>query len=124
MEDLKQAVADANKALEKRPKDKFYNAHKAELEKVIQNYVATKIMFIKEMLQKAEAQVAFRHKLKLKKQKYLEETKGIGADQEKNDSDDDTAEDFSYPEECQVLDIMKEKYYDAVQFFNDTEDKK
>lgn len=54
MDDLKQAVNDINKALEKRPKDKFYNAHKEELEKVIQNYVTNKIMFIKEMLYKAE----------------------------------------------------------------------
>ena len=32
--------------------------------------------------------------------------------------------DMSYPEECRVLDIMKDKYYDAVQFFHDTNDKK
>ena len=35
MSDLKQAVTDANKALDKRPKDKFYNAHKGELEQVL-----------------------------------------------------------------------------------------
>lgn len=35
MEELKQAVNDANKALEKRPKDKFYNQHKKDLENVI-----------------------------------------------------------------------------------------
>jgi hypothetical protein len=29
-----------------------------------------------------------------------------------------------YPEECKVLDIMQSKYYDAIQFFYDTEDKK
>lgn len=35
IEDLKCAVEDANKALEKRPKDKFYLAHKEELTKVV-----------------------------------------------------------------------------------------
>ena len=29
-----------------------------------------------------------------------------------------------YPEECRVLDIMREKYIDAVRFFTDTNDKK
>ncbi len=32
-------------------------------------------------------------------------------------------EDLTYPEEGRVLDLMKDKYYDAVQFFNDTNDK-
>lgn len=42
------------------------------------------------------------------------------------ESDDDEKEEDAYtvPEECKVLGIMKEKYYDAVQFFHDTEDKK
>jgi hypothetical protein len=31
MSDLKKAVDDANKALERRPKDKFYLQHKSEL---------------------------------------------------------------------------------------------
>lgn len=35
MNDLKLAVTDVNKALNKRPKDKFYNQHKQELENVI-----------------------------------------------------------------------------------------
>lgn len=35
MEDLKQAVNDVNRAIEKRPKDKFYKAQKEELERVI-----------------------------------------------------------------------------------------
>lgn len=35
MSDLKLAVTDVNKALNKRPKDKFYNQHKQELENVI-----------------------------------------------------------------------------------------
>ena len=63
-------------------------------------------------------------RLKLKKQKYQEETKGkVAEDQERNDSDSEEVE-LTYPEECRVLDIMKDKYYDAVQFFHDTDDKK
>jgi hypothetical protein len=77
MDDLKLAVTDVNKCLEKRPKDKFYNQHKQELEQVIQNYIAGKILFIREMIHKAEAQLLLKKKLRLKKQRYLEETKGI-----------------------------------------------
>lgn len=55
MEDLKQAVTDVNKALDKRPKDKFYNQHKKDLEIIIQNYLTNKIIFVREMISKAEA---------------------------------------------------------------------
>lgn len=55
MGDLKKAVDDVNKALQKRPKDKFYNSHKQELENVIQNYLTNKILFVREMIGKAEA---------------------------------------------------------------------
>ena len=53
MIDLKAAVVDANKALEKRPKDKYYNAHKQELETTIKNYISGKIMFITKLVEKA-----------------------------------------------------------------------
>jgi tetratricopeptide (TPR) repeat protein len=52
---LRQAVDDANKALERRPKDKFYNQHKQELEQVVQNYIGNKILFVREMVAKAES---------------------------------------------------------------------
>ena len=53
MDDFKQAVEDANKALEKRPNDKFYKQHKVDLENVINNYLTKQIMFTKEMVSKA-----------------------------------------------------------------------
>ena len=31
--------------------------------------------------------------------------------------------DLPYPDECRVLDIMRDKYLDAVRFFTDTNDK-
>lgn len=53
----------------------------------------------------------------------------MGADvksiQIERDSDDEEMDkEIEYPEECKVLDIMQSKYYDAIQFFYDTEDKK
>lgn len=60
-------------------------------------------------------------KLKLKRRAMMEETKGKVEPEGEESSEE---EDMSYPEECRVLDIMKEKYHDAVQFFNDTNDKK
>ncbi len=53
IEDFKQAVEDANKALERRPKDKIFNQHKSELMQVIQGYINNKILFIKELVDKA-----------------------------------------------------------------------
>lgn len=51
----------------------------------------------------------------------MEESKGVAVDVEK---ENDEENEVQYPEECRVLDIMKEKYYDAINFFNDTNDKK
>ncbi len=53
MEDLKRAVTDANKALEKRPKDKFYLAHKEELTKVILAKITNKVQFVSELIDRA-----------------------------------------------------------------------
>lgn len=39
MKEYKQAVDDANKALQKRPNDKFYKQHKQDLDAVILNYI-------------------------------------------------------------------------------------
>jgi len=40
-----------------------------------------------------------------------------------DDDDDDDDLDLPYPEECRVLDIMKDKYLEAIRFFTDTNDK-
>ena len=45
-----------------------------------------------------------------------EEQKGSKVEQE-------TAEEEKYPEECHVLDIMRDKYHEAIRFFTDTNDK-
>jgi hypothetical protein len=39
-----------------------------------------------------------------------EETKGIAVDIEREDEE----KELEYPEECKVLDIMREKYHDAI----------
>ena len=75
MVELKKAVDDANKALEKRPKDKFYNQHKQDLETTIKNYISGRIMFITKLVEKAEAQLQLKEKLKFKRAHYLEEQK-------------------------------------------------
>jgi hypothetical protein len=124
-------VTDANTALAKRPKDKFYLGHKADLETTIQNRIGSSILFIRDMISKASSQVILKKKLRLKRinlRQQEEEKKGIinknSDDTERNDNDSDNEEvDMTYPDECRVLDIMKEKYYEAVLFFNDVNDK-
>jgi hypothetical protein len=53
-----------------------------------------------------------------------EEEKGDEMEDEEENDDDDEEIDLPYPEECRVLDIMREKYHEAVRFFTDTNDKK
>ena len=45
-------------------------------------------------------------------------------DEEDCENDEEEAIDLPYPEECRVLDIMRDKYHEAVRFFTDTNDKK
>lgn len=59
-------------------------------------------------------------KIKRNIQKRLEENKETLINTEKLESDDNYIE---YPEECKVLDIMRNKYYDVISFYYDTEDK-
>ena len=49
-----------------------------------------------------------------------EEEQKIGRKKEEEPKDLD----LKYPEECRVLDIMREKYHEAIRFFTDTNDKK
>lgn len=46
----------------------------------------------------------------------LEESKGQANDEEHHCGGSDSEEelDMTYPDECKVLDIMRDKYYDAV----------
>lgn len=44
---------------------------------MVQNYVGNKILFVREMIQKAESQLFLKKKLKLKRQKLMEEAKGF-----------------------------------------------
>lgn len=41
-----------------------------------------------------------------------------------DEQDSEDEKELEYPEECRILDIMKEKYIDAIAFFYETEDKK
>lgn len=110
MSEYKIAVDDANKALAKRPKDKFYNQHKQDLDVVILNYINKKATFIKELVEKAEYALEIKKKIQKRKQQMMEESKGVAVDIEKEEEE----KEFEYPEECKVLDIMKEKYHDAI----------
>jgi len=110
--DLKLALEDINKALEKRPNDKFYKQHRQELDTVINTKLNSEGKFVMEMVERAE--YAVQMKLKMQKRRSMEETKG---ERKVGPEEDDSDLTIEYPEECKVLDIMKGKYYDAIQFF-------
>jgi len=71
-------------------------------------------------MSKAKSTIAMRAKMRaMKEQKLKEEGKEISPEREIEDE----MREFIYPDECKTLDIMKEKYYQAIQFFHDTENK-
>ena len=140
---------DANKAIERRPKDKIYQKHKEYLEQTIKNQIMKEVDFINKLVEKAQAQLELRKRinhmkrLKRQAQKAQEEAKKTQEEGEEekhdcldHDSDDDCGHrhgkkkeedeelDLKYPEECRVLDIMRDKYHEAIRFFTDTNDKK
>ena len=86
---------------------------------VIQAKLNKKIQFIKELIEKAHYSLQLQEKVRRNRQKIMEETKG-----QQSEVNCEKEEELEYPEECKVLDIMKDKYYDAVAFYQDTDDKK
>jgi tetratricopeptide (TPR) repeat protein len=67
IDELKLAVEDVNKAIEKRPKDKFYQQHKTELNAVIQATLTKKITFIKELVERAHYSIELKEKVRERK---------------------------------------------------------
>lgn len=63
-------------------------------------------------------------KIKKMEENGEEEEKGGDNDEEECEDEEDDEIDLPYPEECRVLDIMRDKYHEAVRFFTDTNDKK
>lgn len=53
--ELRLAVDDANKAVERRPKDKIYHKHKEHLEHTIKNQIMKEVDFINKLVEKAQA---------------------------------------------------------------------
>lgn len=93
---------DANKAIEKRPKDKFYQQHKKDLDAVIQANLNKQLTFIREMVDKAHYSIQIKEKVRNRKKQMMAEQKGITIE----DSSDEEEPEIKYPEECRVLDIM------------------
>ena len=50
----------------------------------------------------------------------LEEEKNVEVNMEEKPDD---LEDLKYPDECKVMDIMREKYQDAIAFFDSSSEK-
>lgn len=106
--------------------------------------------FINKLIEKAQAQLELRRRinhmrrLKMQAQRAQEaaakgKQEGEEEEEEKHNcmehgSDEDCGHghskkdsedlDLKYPEECRVLDIMRDKYHEAIRFFTDTNDKK
>ncbi len=87
-------------------------------------------MRMKKLRQQAEEAQVTSSEQQLKKIQDLDEEDDKGDESSEDEEEDVIGGDMDqelekpYPEECRVLDIMKEKYLEAVRFFNDTNDKK
>jgi tetratricopeptide (TPR) repeat protein len=66
--ELRLAMDDINKAIERRPKDKIYHKHKALVEQGIRDKIVTEVKFIEKLVEKAEGQLSIRRRIaKMKK---------------------------------------------------------
>jgi hypothetical protein len=126
--ELRLAVDDANKAIERRPKDKLYQRHRAALEQTVKNKIAKEVLFVTKLVRKAQQQLEVRERInhirQLKRQEQ-EEEKGehVHSSTCGHSGGSEKELELAYPEECRVLDIMRSKYHEAVRFFTDTNDK-
>jgi len=62
------------------------------------------------MVERAHYSIQLKEKVRNRKKQMMKDASTIQIEQ---DSDDEDSE-VKYPDECRVLDIMKEKYYDAI----------
>ena len=61
--ELRLAMEDANKALERRPKDKIYHKHKQLLEQNIVTQISREVGFITKLVDKAQAQLEIKGRI-------------------------------------------------------------
>ena len=61
--ELRLAMEDANKALERRPKDKIYHKHKQLLEQTIVTQISREVGFITKLVDKAQAQLEIKGRI-------------------------------------------------------------
>ena len=64
-------MSDANKALERRPKDKLYLAHKEELTRVIQTNIGNQVKFVSELVDRALYSMQLKQRVRDRKKKLL-----------------------------------------------------
>jgi len=61
--ELRLAMDDINKAIDRRPKDKLYQKHKELVEKTIRDKIVSEVSFIDKLVEKAYGQVAIRRRI-------------------------------------------------------------
>lgn len=123
--ELRLAMDDANKAIERRPKDKLYLKHKELLEQTMVSQISKEVAFVTKLVDKANAQLEIKERIAYMRRARLQE-EGLMDEQEEEKvpaKQEEPEPELKYPEECRVLDIMRQKYHEAVRFFTDTNDK-
>ena len=61
---LKQAMQDVDKAIEKRPKDKIYKQHKEKVDQTIRDRITKEVSFINKLVEKATSELVLKRRLK------------------------------------------------------------
>lgn len=61
--ELRLAMDDANKAIERRPKDKVYLKHKQLLEQTMVTQISKEVAFVTKLVEKANAQLEIKEKI-------------------------------------------------------------
>jgi hypothetical protein len=97
------------------------------------------VVFVNKLVEKAQTQLDFKRRIQqIKKLKSKaanvptsksededeEEEKGMQPESEESSPEEEDDISLPYPEECRVLNIMNQKYLEAVRFFTGTNDKK
>lgn len=88
--------------------------------------IAKEVKFITKLVDKANAQLEIKEKIAYMRRSRLQEEGEMEAEEEEKvpvKPQEEAAPELKYPDECRVLDIMRQKYHEAVRFFTDTNDK-
>ena len=107
---MKDTMVDIGKALSLNPTNNFFQQYRVSLDGFIKKVYMDRLVFVVNVLEQVEKEMEVKEKMEImsKVNSKIQQTLNIW---------EQHSETVAFPDECKVLNIMKEKYVVAINFF-------